>query len=204
MIAAVILAAGRATRMGCAAPKVLLSVGERTMLSRVIAAAKASKCSAIVVVAGSHAGAVGREAESLGAGVVVNPRYRDGMASSLAAGVAALPAEVEAAVVLLGDQPCVSAAAIDRLIAAYRTTGKPMVLSRYGTVTGAPALIARPLFPEVQALTGDTGARGLALRHPERVTEIPLAPEEGSDVDTPDDLARVRRALGEDREERGS
>jgi molybdenum cofactor cytidylyltransferase len=204
VIAAVVLAAGRATRMGHAAPKVLLPVGERTMLSRVIAAAKASRCGAIVVVAGSHADAVRREAESLGAGVVLNARYRDGMATSLAVGVAALPPEAEAAVVLLGDQPCVSAAAIDRLIAAYRTTGKLMVLSRYGTATGAPALIARPLFPEVQALTGDVGARGLALRHPERVAEIALALEEASDVDTPDDLARVRRALGQDREARGS
>lgn len=204
MIAAIVLAAGRATRMGPAAPKVLLSVGERTMLSRVIAAAKASQCGTIVVVAGSHADAVGREAESLGAGVVLNPRYRDGMGTSLAAGVAALPPDVEAAVMLLGDQPCVSAAAIDRLIAAYRTTGKPMVLSRYGTVAGAPALIARPLFSEVRALTGDMGARGLASRHPERVAEIPLTLEEASDVDTPDDLVRVRRAFGQDGGERGS
>jgi molybdenum cofactor cytidylyltransferase len=203
VIAAVVLAAGRASRMGLR-PKVLLSVGERTMLSRVVGAAKASKCDGVLVVAGSHADLVRREAESLGAGVVVNPRYLEGMATSLAAGIAALPADCEAAVILLGDQPRVGAAAIDRLIGAYRTTGKPMILSRYGTVTGAPALIARPLFADVQALTGDMGARGLAARHPDRVAEVALPLEEAWDVDTPDDLARLRQALDPGRRERTS
>jgi molybdenum cofactor cytidylyltransferase len=193
VIAALVLAAGRATRMG--EPKVLLAVGGSTMLSRVIAAAKASTCGTVVVVAGSHADTVGREAASAGARVVLNSRYGDGMATSLGAGVAALPPECEAAVVLLGDQPRVSAAAIDRLVAAYRATGKPMVLSRYGSVTGAPALIARPLFAEVQALEGDLGARGLAARHPDRVAEVPLDLEEAWDIDTPEDLARLRQSL---------
>jgi len=208
VIAAIVLAAGRATRMG--EPKVLLSLGGRTLLAHVIAAAQASGCGPVIVVAGSHAGEVRREAEALGAQVVVNPRYAEGMASSLAAGVAAVPSDCEAAVVLLGDQPRVGAAAIDRLIAAYRATGKPMVLSRYGGVAGAPALmtplpaagppalIARPLFPEVAALTGDAGARTVAARHPDQVAEVALAADEAWDVDTPDDLARLRHLLESD------
>ncbi|HEV2440723.1 MAG TPA: nucleotidyltransferase family protein [bacterium] len=210
MIAAIVLAAGRATRMG--EPKVLLSLGGRTLLAHVIAAAQASACGSVIVVAGSHAGDVRREAEALGAQVVVNPRYAEGMASSLAAGVAALPSDCEAAVVLLGDQPRVGAAAIDRLVAAYRATGKPMVLSRCGDAAGGapavmpsspaagpPALIARPLFAEVAALTGDAGARGIAARHPDRVAEVRLAPDEAWDVDTPDDFARLKQALEHDR-----
>ena len=203
MIAAVVLAAGRATRMGLR-PKVLLSVGDGTMLSHVIRAAKASKCERVVVVAGSRADLVGREAESLGATVVVNPRYIAGMSTSLAAGIEALPPDCEAAVILLGDQPRVSAAAIDRLIGVYRATGRPMVLSRYGTVTGAPALIARALFAEVQTLTGDMGARGLAARHPDGVADVPLSLDEAWDVDTPEDLAMLRQALSPDRRERTS
>lgn len=199
MIVAIVLAAGRATRMG--EPKVLLPLAGRTLLAHVIAAAHASRCESVIVVAGSQAADVRREAEALGAGVVVNPRYADGMASSLAAGIAALPPECEAAVVLLGDQPRIGAAAIDRLIEAYRATAKPMVLSRYGIVAGAPALIARPLFADVAALSGDMGARGLASRHPDRVAEVPLAPEEAWDVDTPDDLARLRQALEPGRRE---
>ncbi|HEV2282722.1 MAG TPA: nucleotidyltransferase family protein [bacterium] len=193
MIAAIVLAAGRATRMG--EPKVLLSLGDRTLLAHVISAARASGCGAVLVVAGWHAAEVRREAEAFGATVVVNPRYAEGMATSLAAGVAALPADCEAAVVLLGDQPRIGPAAINRLIAAHRATGKPIVLSRYGGVAGPPALFARALFSEVSALTGDAGARGVAARHPDRVAEVTLAADEAWDVDTPEDLARLRRAV---------
>jgi molybdenum cofactor cytidylyltransferase len=176
-------------------PKVLLPLGDRSLLAHVIAAARASKCETVLVVAGSHAGEVRREAETLGARVVDNPRYADGMSTSLAAGVAALPSSCEAAVVLLGDQPRIGAAAIDRLIDAYRATGKPMVLSRYGGVAGPPALIGRALFPEVTALRGDAGARAVAARHPDRVAEVTLAADEAWDVDTPEDLARLRQTL---------
>jgi molybdenum cofactor cytidylyltransferase len=69
-----------------------------------------------------------------------------------------------------------------------------MVLSRYGEVAGAPALIARPLFADVAGLTGDAGARRLAAGRPDQVAEVPLAPDEAWDVDTPEDLARLRRA----------
>ena len=193
MIAAIVLAAGRATRMG--EPKVLLPLAGRTLLAHAISAAQASRCDAVLVVAGSHADEVRREAETLGVPVVVNPRFAEGMATSVAAGIAALPADCGAAVILLGDQPRVGAAAIDRLIAAWRKTGNAMVLSRYGEVTGAPALIARELFPEAAALTGDAGARRLAARHPDRVVEVTLGADEAWDVDTPDDLARLRQAL---------
>lgn len=193
MIAAIVLAAGRATRMG--EPKVLLRLGGRTLLAHVLAAGQASRCDAVVVVAGPNAAEVRREAEPFGARVVDNPRYAEGMATSLAAGIAALPPACEAAVILLGDQPRVSAAAIDRLIDTYRATGKPMLLSRYGDVAGAPALFGRLLFPEAAALTGDAGARRLAARHPDWVTEVPLAADEAWDIDTPEDLARLRRAV---------
>lgn len=193
MIAAVVLAAGRATRMG--EPKVLLRLGGRTLLAHVLAAATASPCDGVLVVAGPNAAEVRREAEPFGARVVENPRYAEGMATSLAAGITALPPDCEAAVILLGDQPRVGATAIGRLIDAYRTTGKPMVLSRYGEAAGAPALFGRALFPEAAALTGDSGARRLAARHPGWVTEVPLAADEGWDVDTPEDLARLRDAL---------
>lgn len=200
MIAAIVLAAGRATRMG--APKVLLALAGQTLLAHVIAAAQASRCDSVLVVAGAHDAEVRREADALGAAVVVNSRYAEGMATSLAAGIAALRPDCEAAVVLLGDQPRVGAAAIDRLIAAYRATAKPMVLSRYGDVTGAPALIARPLFSEVAVLTGDAGAKSVAARHPDQVAEVALAADEAWDVDTPDDLARLRQALESDESHR--
>jgi molybdenum cofactor cytidylyltransferase len=196
MIAVVVLAAGRATRMGAnGRSKVLLRVAGRTLLAHAVASARGSACEPVLVVAGADAEEVSREAASLGVRVVVNPRYAEGMATSLAAGIAALPPGAEAAVVLLGDQPRVGAAAIDRLIATFRATGSLMVLSRYGGVAGVPALISRDLFPEVTALTGDAGARAVASRHPGRVAEVPLAPEDACDIDTPEDFARLRQAL---------
>ncbi len=198
MITAVVLAAGRSVRMGV--PKLLLEVGGQTLLARVIDAARASRCDDVLVVLGEQAERVGREAAAAGARTVLNPRFREGMGTSLAAGIAALPFECEAAVVLLGDQACLDGNAINALIETYRATGKPIVASRYGTVVGAPTLIARSLFAEAAGLTGDVGGRHLMRRHPEQMAEVDLGPGMASwDVDTPEDLKRLRRALEGDR-----
>lgn len=193
MITALVLAAGRSQRMG--SPKLLLTLGGQTLLRRVIAAARASRCDDVLVVLGELAEQVGREATAAGVRTVLNPRYREGMGTSIAAGIAALAPASDAAVVLLGDQPCVGADAINALIDTYHATGKPLVASRYGNVVGVPALIARSLYAEAALLSGDIGARPLIARHPEFVAEIPLRPEASWDVDTPDDLARLRKVL---------
>jgi len=129
---------------------------------------------------------------------VVNERHREGMGTSIAAGISALPQDAEAAVVVLGDQPRVTAASIDALIDAYRTTGKPLVASRYGAVTGAPTLIGRVLFDEARLITGDVGGRWLIDRHPDLVAEVPLSPDLAVDLDTPEEFARVRAAMERD------
>lgn len=193
MIAALILAAGRSLRMGT--PKLLLDLGGQSLIRHVIGSARASRCDDVLVVVGDAADRVGREAAAAGVRTVRNPRYREGMGTSLAAGIAALPPECEAAVVLLGDQPRVGAATINALIDAYRATGKPLVASRYGNVAGAPTLVARPLFAEALGLSGDRGGRPLFERHPDLVAEVTLAEEAAWDVDTPEDLARLRRAI---------
>ena len=192
MIAALVLAAGRAVRMG--SPKLLARVGGHTLLERVIAAARASRCGDVLVVLGAGAEETGRVAVGAGARTVLNPRYVEGMGTSVAAGVAALPATCEAVVVLLGDQPFVTPAIIDALIDAHRSTGQPLVASRYGTVRGAPTLIARSMFEEAKGLSGDTGGRPLLQRHPDLVAEVDLGVGVAVwDVDTPEDLERAQR-----------
>ena len=202
MITALVLAAGRSQRMG--SPKLLLTLGGQTLIRRVITAARSSRCDDVLVVLGELARQVGREARAEGVRTVLNPRYREGMGTSIAAGIEALAPACDAAVVLLGDQPCVDADAINALIDAYHATGKPLVASRYGNVVGVPVLIARPLFAEAASLSGDIGARPLIARHPELVAEVPLRPEASWDVDTPEDLARLRKALEEAQSSRGS
>jgi len=195
MISAVVLAAGRSERMGT--PKLLLRLAGRSLLQRVMDNVRGSRCGEIIVVLGEAAEQVGAEAQGDRVRLVVNPRYREGMGTSLAAGIAALAPQCEAAVVLLGDQPCVTAGMIDTLIDAHRRTGKPLVASRYGPVVGAPTLIGRALFPDARRLTGDHGGRSLIQQHPDQVEEVLLPPSAAVDVDTPEELARLRAALEE-------
>ncbi|HEX9245653.1 MAG TPA: nucleotidyltransferase family protein, partial [bacterium] len=157
MIAAVILAAGQSRRMG--RPKLLLPLAGRSVVGRVVENARGSACGEIVVVVGEAEDPIAAEVRGPLVRLVVNGRSREGMGTSLAAGIAALPAHCEAAVVLLGDQPCVDAGAINALIDAHRRTGKPIIVSRYGAVTGAPTLLGRALFHEARDLTGDVGGR---------------------------------------------
>jgi len=190
MISAVVLAAGRSVRMGT--PKLLLKLSGRSMVQRVLDSVRGSRCDEIVVVLGEAAERVGAEA----AGDRV--RYGEGMGTSLAAGIAALGPQCEAAVVLLGDQPCVTAGMIDALIDAHRRTGKPIVASRYGSVIGAPTLIGRALFPEARRLAGDSGGRVLIQQHPDLVDEVRFPPAAAADVDTPEEFARLRAAIERD------
>jgi len=192
MIVALVLAAGRSVRMG--SPKLLAPVGDRTLLARVLDAARASRCDDVLVVLGDRADEIGGVAARAGVRTVNNPRYATGMGTSVAAGVAALPSTCEAAVVLLGDQPFVTPAIIDALIEVHRTTGQPLVVSRYGAARGAPTLIGRRMFAEARELTGEVGGRVLLERHPDLVAAVDLGQGTASwDVDTPEDLARVRR-----------
>ena len=194
MIAALVLAAGRAVRMG--SPKLLAPVGGHPLIEWVITAARASGCDDVLVVLGAGADEIGRVAVEAGARTVLNPRHAEGMGTSVAAGVAALPGTCEAVVVLLGDQPFVTPEIIDALIEAHRSTGRPLVASRYGTVRGVPALIARPMFEEARRLAGGAGGRVLFRRHPDLVVDVDVPIGTVSeDVDTPDDLERVRRMV---------
>jgi molybdenum cofactor cytidylyltransferase len=196
MIAAVVLAAGASTRMG--RPKLGLEIAGRPVIQHVVGHVRQSRCDRILVVVGDAADGVVQDAGNPGVQIVVNARHREGMGTSIAAGISALPQDAEAAVIVLGDQPRVTAASINALIDAYRTTGKPLVASRYGGVTGAPTLIGRALFDEARHLHGDVGGRWLIDRHPDLVEEVPLSPDQAVDLDTPEDFARVRSAIETD------
>jgi molybdenum cofactor cytidylyltransferase len=196
MIAAVVLAAGRSTRMGRS--KLVLEIAGRPVIQHVVGHVRQSRCDLIVVVVSAEADRVAQDARGPGVQIVVNERHREGMGTSIAAGISALPPECEAAVIVLGDQPRVTPASINALIDTYRTTGKPLVASRYGAVTGAPTLIGRALFDEARRLNGDVGGRWLIDRHPDLVDEVPLSPDLAIDLDTPEEFARVRAVIETD------
>ena len=111
------------------------------------------------------------------------------MASSVRAGVEAL-GDAAAAVLLLCDQPHVTAAVISGLVAAHRATGRPVVASTYGGSFGVPALFGRALFAELAQLEGAAGARQVIMRHASEAHFLPF-PSGEVDVDTPDDFLRL-------------
>ena len=183
MIAAVVLAGGESRRMGF--PKLTLEHAGRTLLAGAVHRAK-QVSDLVVVVVGAYPEVYAPIAEGAGATVVENPAWASGLASSLRAGVAALPAEVEGTLVLLADQPFVTPEHLQMLIDTYRTSKAPLVFSAYEGVEGAPSFVGQALFAEVDTLTGDKGLRGLGGA---RAT-VPL--ERPFDVDTPEDAERLQ------------
>jgi molybdenum cofactor cytidylyltransferase len=157
MIAAVVLAAGQSSRMG--RHKLLLPLRGKPLLLHVVDAALTAEVGTVLVVVGHNAATI----QSLLAGypvqLVENPDYAQGQSTSLHAGLAALGPEVEAAIFLLGDQPLVPAALLNRLMETYRAGQVDAVIPVYAGQRGNPVLFSRALFPRLLAVTGDRGGR---------------------------------------------
>jgi molybdenum cofactor cytidylyltransferase len=123
--------------------------------------------------------------------VVVNPDFEVGQSSSLRVGLRNADARAKAAVILLGDQPQVSAELIDHVIDAFGSSPapilRPVFASSNGRVPGHPVIHSRPVWPDVTRLSGDDGARSLMTAHPECVRELKIDAEAPRDVDTPAD-----------------
>ncbi len=188
-IAAVVLAAGRSRRMG-AVSKLLTPLCGRPLVDYAVAAARDSMARPVIVVVGHQAASVARLLRAQPVTLVENPTYEQGLATSLRAGVAALPAGVAGAVVLLGDAPLVRAAHIDRLIAAYVADARrPICVPMFAGRRGNPVLWPARYFSELRDLAGDTGARPLLARHAGQVLRVAMD-DAGVlfDVDTPHDL----------------
>ena len=187
-IGAVVLAAGRSSRMGTA-NKLLLDIDGKPMVRHAVEAALASRAEPVVVVTGHEGGAVADALAGLAVSLRHNPAFRDGLSTSLAAGLAALPDGLDGAVILLGDMPSVTAADVDRLIEAFSPeTGGLVVVSSEAGRRGNPVLWAARFFPELLAVTGDTGGRTVLEAHPEAIVEVEIGRAAGADIDTPEAL----------------
>lgn len=172
--------------------KQLLDWGGRPLVRAIAEQALAARLDQVLVVVGSAGQAVEAALAGLPLRVVANRDYAEGQSSSLRAGIAALDPSVAAALVLLGDQPFVTAAIIDRIAAEWRATGASIVAPAYRGQRGNPVLFARAVFPELLALTGDRGAGALLAAAPARIHLVPFDdPRPLADIDTPDDYARL-------------
>lgn len=199
MIYGILLAAGTSSRMG--QPKQLLVWRGQPLVRYVAATALASRLAGLVIVLGAEAPAVCAALAGLAGPVetVQCDAYRTGQAASLRCGLAALPAAAAAAVVLLVDQPLVSAKLVDRLIDAFQADPSALaVVPRYQGRRGNPALLAATLFPELQTLEGDSGARHVLDRHPDQVHWLDLDnPAVVSDIDTPEAYSSLQQYQAE-------
>lgn len=188
MIIGVVLAAGASRRFG--AQKLLVPIAGVPLVRRTCESLLATPLAGLVVVLGRDAAAVSAVLEGLDLETVTNPRYGDGMSTSLRAGLLAIPDTARAVLVALGDQPGVGPAIVEPLIERYQASGGPIVAPLYRRgVRGNPVLFDRSLFPELQRVSGDEGARSVIASDPSRVTLVPLDVDEPPDVDRPGDLA---------------
>jgi len=194
-IAAIILAAGRSTRMG-GPNKLLAEIGGRPLVRIAAEEALASRVQPVIVVTGHQREQVEAALEGLKVQRVHNPDFADGLSTSLKAGLAAVP-DVDGAIVCLGDMPQVNAALIDRLAAAFDPErGALIVVPSSDGKRGNPVVWSRRFFHELATLEGDVGARHLIARYPEAMTEVQVSGSAALvDVDTPEALTRLKAEI---------
>jgi molybdenum cofactor cytidylyltransferase len=204
-VGGVVLAAGRSARMGRA--KQLLPVGGRPLLQHAVDAARASVLREVVVVLGCGADEISPAVQLGRARVLHCADWAEGQNASLACGLHALGDDVDAAAILLGDQPGVDAQLIDRVLVAWRDTAEPalrpcFVDERGERVPGHPVLLAREVWGEVLASgeREDAGARAWLEANADRVRELQIDAPLPDDVDTWQDYQRAAERSGATRD----
>lgn len=195
--AAIILAGGTSSRMGEERNKLLLPLHNRPVLAHVLEAALGSQACPIILVLGHQAHIVREKLqhtlETSTITVVTNPDYQQGQSTSMQAGLRALLTpptagyrkDVGAAIFLLGDQPMLTSAMIDELLALKERSGKRIILPLYKGQRGNPVIFSLDLAPELLAVTGDEGGRGVLKRHADEIATLEMGEEAANfDVDT--------------------
>jgi molybdenum cofactor cytidylyltransferase len=195
-IAAVVLSAGRSTRMG-GPNKLLAEIGGRPLIRIAVEEALSSRADPVIVVVGHQRQEIENVLAGLPARIVHNTNFVDGLGTSLKAGIAAVPADADGAVICLGDMPQVDASLIDRLIGAFDPDrGALVIVPTFEGKRGNPVLWSRRFFPDLMAIEGDIGARHLIGRYSEAVLELPMEGKATlTDIDTPEALLGARAEI---------
>lgn len=185
-LAGIILAAGESSRMG--ADKALLQYGNATFLEHLVSLFL-PRVSPVIVVLGHHAEKIRAAlAARSGLQIAVNAEYQAGQLSSLQAGLRALPADSESALVTLVDHPAVAPSTIDAMIERFRAAGAPLLIPRYQGRRGHPVLFSRSILDEILALPSSASAKQVVHAHHHDAVYVDVAdPGVLQDVDTPGD-----------------
>ncbi|HIE38574.1 MAG TPA: hypothetical protein EYP77_05830, partial [Anaerolineae bacterium] len=189
-IAGVLLAAGGSTRLG--RPKQLLEWQSKPMVAHVADIALAAGLAPVVVVLGHAAKEVRAALAARPVQTAMNWRWKEGLSTSVQVGLAMLPPDIDGAIFLQCDQPLVPADLLRRLVARFEETGAPIVHPTHRGQRATPVLFARPLFPELAAVTGDRGGRVLLDRYANDIAVVEVEdPRLLVDIDTPEDYRRL-------------
>ncbi|MFL6799565.1 MAG: NTP transferase domain-containing protein [Xanthobacteraceae bacterium] len=195
-IAAILLAAGRSTRMG-GPNKLLAQIGQRPLVRIAAEEALASRARPVIVVTGHQHEQVRKALTGVPVETVHNPDFAQGLGTSLRTGIAAVPADVDGAIVCLADMPQVDAGLINRMINAFDPErGALVVVPTFEGKRGNPVLWSRRFFSDLMAIEGDIGARHLIGRYGEAVVEVPAGGNGPFvDIDTPEALLGVKAEI---------
>jgi molybdenum cofactor cytidylyltransferase len=198
MIAAIVPAAGLSRRMGT--QKLLLPFGDTTIIGHVVDELLRSHVDEVFVVVGHQAEQIETALSGRSVSVVLNPDYPQGMLSSVRCGLRALPAECEAILVALGDQPAITAELVNAVVETFRTGNHRIVVPVHQGRRGHPLLFSADYRQEILTQYDDQGLRGLLRAHHDQVFELPVStPAVLSDIDYPEDYDRERgRAKSEE------
>ena len=191
MIWALVLAAGESIRMGRS--KQLLPFANKTILETVIDHINQSTVDETLIVLGSNREKIEEVIKNLPVKSVYNPRFKEGMLTSVQKGFVSLPEEVEAVLVFLGDQPMIPSSVIDQIVSAYHSSEKGIILPVYGQKRGHPVLIDNKYRQELANLNPEIGLRELIHDHPEDILEVNLDSSSIlEDIDTPEDYKNLK------------
>ena len=171
--------------------KLFLRLDGETLLRRAVTRAAMAGLDPVIVVVGFERERAERELAALPCRAVFNPDHAEGQHTSFRAGIAAVPDEAAAALVLLVDMPRVTAGMIGALVERYRETRAPLVVSDYAGVSAPPTLYDRSLFPEILAMPGDGCGRQIVKRHRGEASTVPWPAERLADLDAPADIAHA-------------
>ncbi|MCY4634427.1 MAG: nucleotidyltransferase family protein [Acidobacteria bacterium] len=193
-VAGVVLAAGSSTRMG--QNKLFFELDGATLLRRVVRCALDGGLDPVIVVVGHEAERARAELAELACTPVDNPDHALGINRSLRTGISHVPECATAAVVMLADMPFVTSRMIESLVARYRESTVPLVISTYGAVNAPPMLYDRALFSELRQMKGEGCGRQVVRRHRDEALSVSWPEAALRDIDVPEDYARIRAELG--------
>lgn len=190
---AIILAAGQSSRLG--EPKQLLKYQNTTLLQYAIYIAKQSVVQSVIVVLGSNADIILNEIDPAGIHIVKNDHWQSGMASTIRCGVQSLQrldSNIDAAILMVCDQPFVTPDLLNSLMEKQKETRKPIIASQYGGTIGTPALFHHRFFSELINLEGDAGAKKIMTQNDNLLATVPF-PQGSIDIDTKDDYEALEK-----------